>query len=203
MFEILKKIFTRLFFNPYKFVQRHSNISLSSGIIFLKSTRFRMKKTNKITLGEHSMLGCSFIFESDEGEIEIGNNTFIHSGTELIARSKISIGNNVMISWGCTIYDHNSHSLDWNERAKDLNRTIVAYHNGVDLLTDKDWSTVKVAPITIKDKVWIGFGCTILSGVTIGEGAIIGSQSVIRQDVEPWTVMIGNPAIPVKKIDPI
>ena len=46
--------------------------------------------------------------------------------------------------------------------------------------------------------MWIGFDVTILKGVTIGEGAVIGAKSVVTKDVEPWTVVAGNPAVVVK-----
>lgn len=201
MINLLKRIYTKLFYNPYNIVNKNPNINIGTSTILLKSTQFRILKTNKVIIGKESMVGCNFIFESGEGEIEIGNNTFINMGTDIIARTRISIGNNVMISWGCTIYDHNSHSLDWKERVKDLNKTIIAYNEKKDVLDGKNWDVVRQSPIIIEDKVWIGFGCTILAGVTIGEGAVIGSHSVIRKDVEPWSVMIGNPAVLVKKLN--
>ena len=68
--------------------------------------------------------------------------------------------------------------------------------------SSKDWATVRSRPITIGDKAWIGFDCIILSGVTIGEGAVVGAGSVVRSDVEPWTVVAGNPAVPIKKLQP-
>jgi galactoside O-acetyltransferase len=201
VFKLIKALYAKLFYDPYKFVKKYPNISIAKDTILLKSTKFRINEQNKVYIGEKNMLGCTFIFESEQGEIEIGNNTFIHSDTNLIARSKIKIGNNVMISWGCTIYDHNSHSLDWRERVKDFDKTVAAYHNKQDLLHGKNWEVVKVAPITIEDKVWMGFGCTILSGVRIGEGAVIGANSVVRQNVEPWTVVAGNPAVVIKRLD--
>jgi galactoside O-acetyltransferase len=75
------------------------------------------------------------------------------------------------------------------------------YNNGSSFYTrEKNWNVVKASPIIIHDKVWIGFGCTILHGVTIGEGAIVGAQSVVRRNVEPWTIAAGNPAVFIKKI---
>ena len=50
------------------------------------------------------------------------------------------------------------------------------------------------APITICDGVWIGARAIILPGVTIGEGAIIAAGAVVTKDVEPFTVVGGNPA---------
>jgi acetyltransferase-like isoleucine patch superfamily enzyme len=47
--------------------------------------------------------------------------------------------------------------------------------------------------------VWLGFGCTILSGVTIGHGAVIGAAAVVASDVPPYAIMVGNPARCLKK----
>lgn len=49
-------------------------------------------------------------------------------------------------------------------------------------------------PVTIADEVWIGYGATILSGVTIGRGAIVAAKAVVTRDVPPFAVVGGNPA---------
>lgn len=49
-------------------------------------------------------------------------------------------------------------------------------------------------PIAIKDNVWIATGAIILPGVTIGEGSVVAAGAVVTKDVEPWTVVGGNPA---------
>ena len=53
-------------------------------------------------------------------------------------------------------------------------------------------------PIIFEDDVWIGANAIILSGVTIGEGAIIGAGSVVTKNVEPYTIFAGNPAKKIK-----
>jgi len=53
--------------------------------------------------------------------------------------------------------------------------------------------------VVIGSYVWIAAGAFIGPGVTIGEGAVIGARAVVMKDVEPWTVVAGNPARPVKK----
>lgn len=53
-------------------------------------------------------------------------------------------------------------------------------------------------PIIVKDDVWIGFGSTILSGVTIGQGAIVAAKSVVTKDVPPYAIVAGNPAKIIK-----
>jgi acetyltransferase-like isoleucine patch superfamily enzyme len=54
-------------------------------------------------------------------------------------------------------------------------------------------------PVTVGDWVWIGAGAFVCPGVTIGDGAVIGARSVVAGDVQPWTVVAGNPAKPIKK----
>lgn len=56
-------------------------------------------------------------------------------------------------------------------------------------------------PIVIEDKVWIGINSTILPGVKIGYGAIVGAQSVVTRDVPPMTVVASNPARIIKRIE--
>jgi len=53
--------------------------------------------------------------------------------------------------------------------------------------------------VTIGNDVWIGFGATIFSGVTIGDGAIIGALALVTKDVEPYTIAAGNPAKPIRR----
>ena len=55
-------------------------------------------------------------------------------------------------------------------------------------------------PIVIEDKAWIGINSTILPGVRIGYGAIVGAGSVVTKDVPPMTVVAGNPARFIKGI---
>ena len=53
--------------------------------------------------------------------------------------------------------------------------------------------------IVIGNDVWIGFEAVILSGVTIGDGAIIGTRAVVTKDVPPYTIVGGVPAKPIRK----
>ena len=54
-------------------------------------------------------------------------------------------------------------------------------------------------PVKIGNDVWIGYEAVILSGVHIGDGAIIGARAVVTRDVEPYTIMGGVPARPIRK----
>lgn len=56
--------------------------------------------------------------------------------------------------------------------------------------------------VTIGNDVWIGHGAVIMPGVTIGDGAIVGSSAVVTKDVEPYTIVAGVPAKPIKRRHP-
>jgi len=66
------------------------------------------------------------------------------------------------------------------------------------LQTETDW---QVEPTLIKRGASIGSGSTILSKVTVGENAIVGAGSVVTRDVPPNTIVAGNPARVLRKID--
>lgn len=154
-----------------------------------------------LKIGKNGVIDSSFVFETESGSISVGDRVHIGGGTQLISRNGIRIGNDVIIAWNCTIYDHNSHSIYWEERENDVYREWECITNGRHVLETKDWSGVKSAPIVIEDKAWIGMGVTVLKGVTIGEGAVIGAGSVVTHDIPPYTVAAGNPAVIVRKIE--
>lgn len=199
--ELTKKIFRKIFYNPYRFVKNHPNISLGNSKLG-RSFSVQILAPRKgvcFTAGDDCILFNLNIFESDRGCIEIGDRVFISERTQIISRSSINIGSDVFISWGCTIYDHDAHSIDYRQRVEDYAGHLLGWDSG-DLQKNKDWSSVGSAPIKIGDHAWLGFDVVILKGVTIGEGAIIGARSVVTSDVPPWTIAAGCPARVVKEI---
>ena len=148
-----------------------------------------------VIIGEESVINANI--NMGNSKVVIGDRVMINDGTSLYSVNGISIGNDVMISWGCTIIDNNSHSIISSERLKDLQNARKEYEEGT-IGDNSDLSTIDNAPITIKDKVWIGFNSIIMKGVTIGEGAIVGAGSVVTKDVPDYAVVAGNPAKVVK-----
>ena len=65
-------------------------------------------------------------------------------------------------------------------------------------LSEKGSGSYSKGPIVIEDDVWIGQGCMILSGVTIGKGAVLAARSVVTKDVPPFAIVGGNPAKIIK-----
>ena len=107
-------------------------------------------------------------------KLEIGRFSCIGPKVNLYNKDNIIIGENVVISqesFLCTA------SHDYNKLSHDL----------------------ITKPIIIKNRVWVASQAFVGMGVTLGEGAIIGARSAVFKDVEPWTIVGGNPAIIIKK----
>jgi len=206
MFSKIRQILSKHHFNKMLKVAA-PYIAVDKSAVLLPSVNFVFHTPRKnigVTVGKDSIVGCNCFFESSEGKITIGEHSYIGGGNTLISRSEINIGNDVMISWGCWIYDHNSHSLNWEDRYKDIDahlQSLKTAEGGGNMYLTKNWETVKSAPIKICDRVWLGFNSIILKGVTIGEGAVIAAGSVVVKDVPPYVVAAGNPARVVKEVE--
>lgn len=156
----------------------------------LAFNKFNFKEGCTISIGDRSIIESNIYFDKSEGHVIIGSRTFI-GGSKLVCADKIEIGDDVLISWGCTIVDHDSHSLLFSERKDDV-------INGLKGI--KIWENVTTKPVKINDKVWIGFEVRILKGVTIGEGACIAAGSLVTKDVSPYTLVGGVPAKILKSL---
>ena len=114
----------------------------------------------------------------DSGKpVKIGKDCFIQQCCTFFGRGGITIGDGVFIGPKCNLITIN-HDPNPDNRSATYGR-----------------------PIVIEDKVWIGINSTILPGVRIGYGSIVGAQSVVTKDVPPMTVVAGNPARIIKKIE--
>lgn len=118
-------------------------------------------------------------FRCDYGcNVSIGDNFFANFNLTILDEAPVTIGDNVFIGPNVSIYTA-CHPLDPAER-----------NTGV------EWAEA----VTIGNSVWIGGGATILPGVTVGDNCVIGAGSVVTRDVDPWSVVAGNPARVIKRI---
>lgn len=145
---------------------------------------------SRLIIGEGAIFEGHISADRNGCLVSIGANSFV-GGSRLVCAERIEIGDDVLVSWGCTIVDHHSHALAWSGRKNDVREWYAGR---------KSWEGVKIAPVIIRDRAWIGFNAIILAGVTIGEGAVVGGGSVVTRDVPPMTIVAGNPARPVREI---
>ncbi|PWR18217.1 galactoside O-acetyltransferase [Zavarzinia compransoris] len=157
-----------------------------------------------LRVGDNCDISGTYVFERGCGQITIGDGTSIGGHCLLICSQPegIHIGRNTMLSWDVVVMDSNAHSLDRGLRENDPTDWLTGSTVG-SLGAFKNWYDVAAGPVRIGDGVWIGFGTTIMKGVTIGDGAIVASQSVVTKDVPPYCVVGGNPAQVLSRRDDI
>ena len=127
------------------------------------------------TFGERVQLepGVWLKLVEDTAQVELGNRVFVGRGGEFDICNYLSIGDDTLIAPGCFITDH-AHRFSAGSSIADQG--------------------VGVAPVMIGRDVWIGAHSIVLPGVTIGDGAIVGANSLVNCDVEPFAIVAGSPA---------
>jgi acetyltransferase-like isoleucine patch superfamily enzyme len=146
-----------------------------------------------ISVGPHTHVRGQLLTFWNAGRIKIGQWCYVGEGTRIWSQASVSIGDYVLIAHLVDIHDTNSHPIDWQERRLDSKAILSggAYRTPTQTLA---------APVVIEDDVWICFKASIMKGVTIGRGAIVSAGAVVTRNVEPWTVVAGNPAIVIRQL---
>ncbi|MDI3258477.1 MAG: acyltransferase [Sinobacteraceae bacterium] len=148
------------------------------------------KEGCQVSVGRYSIFEGWLFFDRAASTFSIGERTYI-GGSAFHCAERIEIGSDVLISWGCTVMDHDSHALLWQQRKNDVTEW---FHGR------KSWEHIARRPVIIGDRVWIGCNCTILKGVSIGESAVVGAGSVVTKDVPAYVVVAGNPARVIQEL---
>lgn len=149
--------------------------------------RIRGKKFISVGNGFTTGFNCRLdaYSEGNSTVIKIGNNVQINDYVHIGAINSIEIRDNVLIASKVFITDHNHGLYTGNDCDSPMS-------------IPKDRKLFS-GPVVIEENVWIGEFVSILSGVTIGKGSIIGSMSLVNKDVPPYSIAVGSPAKVVKK----
>ena len=147
--------------------------------VIYSSVRRDLVPFRKCAIGSRSVIESFSVINNAVGDVVIGNDTRIGVGNTIIGPvtigHQVNIGQHVLISG----LNHNYEAVDQP----------IAEQG------------VRVTPITIADDVWIGGNAVILPGICIGCHAVVGAGAVVTKDVEPYTVVVGNPARVIKRWD--
>lgn len=168
----------KISFNTY--IKTPQNIKINSFCKIFRYCELDASNNGKIILENGVTLNpYSFLQANNDGFIHIGEGTEINNYTIINSGGKIIIGENVLIGPKVNIISYS--------------------HNFTDIKTPiiKQGSSQK--KIIIENNVWIGANCTILAGVRIGTGAIIGANSLVNKNILPNTINAGSPCIQLKE----
>jgi lipopolysaccharide O-acetyltransferase len=154
---------------------------------------FDIRYRKNIYLGKSLTTGINCRIEvvkaiNDEKVIWFGDNVQINDYVHITGLGSVVIGNGVLIASKVYISDcvHGSYLGD----EFDSNPTL--------LPSERELFS---KPVLIKDNVWIGEFVSVLPGVTIGEGTIVGANSVVSKNLPDYVIAVGSPAIPIKKFN--
>ncbi|HOZ86300.1 MAG TPA: acyltransferase [Bacteroidia bacterium] len=147
-----------------------------------------------IRLGNDTHIRGELMTMNYGGKIEIGDYCYLGEGSRIWSGESVKIGSHVLISHNVNIFDTDNHELQYEERAK-------GYVNLLKRGQPAEKGSVKTAPVSIEDHVWISFNVIILKGVKIGKGAIVAAGSVVTRDIPAFCTVAGNPAKIIKQIN--
>ncbi|GEA59370.1 acyltransferase [Vibrio comitans] len=140
-----------------------------------------------ITVGDRCRISGQTTFSASahtsNPSLIIGSNVGIGWQTTIAVGTKVVIEDNVRIAGRANLFGYSGHPLDARKRAKgepdDINQ---------------------IGDIVLKRDCWLGTNCIVKSGVTIGQGAVIASGSVVTEDIPPFVIAAGVPAKVIKYI---
>ncbi len=189
---VLRKIFFKKLFNKAgkgivfgrNMTIRHpKKISIGNNVVFDDNSVIdaKGKGNSGITIGSNVLIGRNSVISCKGGDINIGDYSNIGPDNIIISESSVEIGKYVFTSGKLYMIAGGNHTFE----RKDI----------------PIWKQPSVSKggIRIEDDVWIGASSTILDGVKIGTGAVIGAATLVHKNIKPYTVSLGVPAQLVKK----
>lgn len=119
----------------------------------------------------------------------IGTDTSIMMGTTVLGLNRLVIGNNCSIGFDCVLDSRGGLTIDDDVVLASDVQIISGHH-----LVHSDDFAIKLAPIHIGHHAWVASRSTVLQGLTIGAGAVVGACSLVRDSVEDMGIVAGIPA---------
>lgn len=160
----------RLFVLPW-FIKR------GKGSIIRWNARLDIIPSKKLVLGKRAIIEEYAIINNGVGDVIIGDYSKVLSRTTIVG--PVTIGKKVVVGNGTQIAG--------------------MIHNFGEMKVPIDDQGVSAVPTVICDDVWIGGNSTVNQGVVIGSHSLIGAGSVVVHNVEPYSIVAGNPAKTIKR----
>jgi maltose O-acetyltransferase len=140
----------------------------------------KFRPDGRIIIGDRFMAGGHnsrvSLLASPGATLRIGDDVGINHGTEIEAWHEVRIGDNTLIAPNVSILDHDRHEIEPG----------ASMHRG---------------PVVIGNNVWLCRNVCVMSGVTIGDGSVIGANSVVTRDIPAGVFAAGAPAKVIRQLD--
>ena len=167
-----------------------TKLTFSNARIIRFPIDIRGKKYIQISKGFTTGIGCR-IEAYPKGNYKtlfIGENFQMNDYVHITALESVKIGKNVLLASKIYISDcaHGSYSGD---------------NNDSNPKTPPNIRPLSSEPVVIEYNVWLGEFVSVLPGVTIGQGTIVGANSVVSKSLPPFVIAVGTPAKPIKKFN--
>ncbi|MCP4221485.1 MAG: hypothetical protein GY765_43070, partial [bacterium] len=180
---LFKKVGRGVVFGRNMTIRHPNKIEIGDNVAFDDNTVIDAKgKTNKgLTIGNNVLVGRGSTISCKGGDIEIGDFSNIGPSNIIISESSLKIGKYVFTSGHLYMIAGGNHTIDRTD---------------IPIWQQPSYSK---GGIIVEDDVWIGASATILDGVKIGTGAVVGAATLVHKRIKPYTVNLGVPAQVVKK----
>jgi acetyltransferase-like isoleucine patch superfamily enzyme len=154
---------------------RYRRLEIGEGVVI--TGRLRLVGRTRLSIGAHSVIRQSVRIDGG-GRVTIGAHTRLNGDCWIGASTAVTIGDWCLIS-DCCIFDDDFHNVAPAQRHLPPRPEVSA-------------------PIDIGHNVWIGTRALVTKGVAIGDDSVVGAGAVVRADVPPGVIVIGNPASVVR-----
>lgn len=153
----------------------HMGVVVGKGCRVERGCDIRVTDGGRFDIGEDTSIGSNCLLTAQAGRLSIGRRVFVGPFTTIAVRQEVVIGDDVLVAERVTIrdQDHAIHGIEGRAIAR------AGFLHG---------------PVRIEAGAWIGTGAVLLRGVSIGAGAVVAANAVVRSDVPENAIAAGVPA---------
>ena len=176
--RLFKRTGKRVVFGRNMTIRHPWKIEIGDNVVFDDNTVLDAKGsgTGGIWIGNNVFIGRNTSLVCKEGEIRIGDYSNIGTDCALLSETKIEIGRYVFLAGRCYLVAGGNHGF------KDRETPIMFQ------------PSLSKGGITVEEDVWLGASVTVLDGVVLGKGSVVGAASLVNRPIPPYSIAYGVPA---------
>lgn len=142
-----------------------------------------------ISIGDYTWIDSGVTLTSAIGTMTIGKRVHIAPGAILASSCRLEVHDYVGIAAGAKIYAGSEVPKDGKRMSGPM--------------IPERFKAFRRDPVILQKDSFLGANAVVLPGVTVGEGAVVGANSLVTKDVAPWTIVMGSPAKEIRRRAPV